>query len=85
MVNKLGQGAATEMNSRHKIGVIHIDFFEAVKESEAAKIRKRSFGEVGKGRPLDVNYKVIQMVKRDTPTASISIRYNNPRNWVFGH
>ncbi|MFT5523975.1 MAG: hypothetical protein ACI9HK_001924 [Pirellulaceae bacterium] len=76
VVNTLGNGAATEMRSRHNQGIVHVDFYEAVPSGEVLPSRK--FGEVGKGRPLDVAYTVQQMTRRDSPIASISIRYRNP-------
>ena len=75
VVNALGKGAATEMKSRNNLGVIHIDFFEAVPPEQDLPSRK--FGEVGRGKPLDVQYKTKQMKRRESPIAQISIRYRN--------
>lgn len=76
VLNKLGQGAATEMNSRNNLGVIHVSFFEAVPPGE--KLPSRNFGEVGKGELMDVAYKSVSMTRRKSPIAQVSIRYRNP-------
>lgn len=74
VVNKLGQGAATEMKSRHRLGVIHVEFFAAVPENGSLP---RGHGEIGRGQTMDVNYKTKAFKFRDSPLANISIRYSN--------
>ena len=76
VLKKLGHGAATEMNSRNKVGVIHVDFYEAVPPGQ--KLPSRTFGEVGKGELMNVAYKSVSMTRRKSPIAQISIRYRNP-------
>ena len=75
-VNELGKGAATQLKCRHKQGIIHVEFYEAVPPAE--ELPSRRFGEVGKGRAMDVSYQVQQMKRRESPIASVSIRYSNP-------
>ncbi|MDA8564354.1 hypothetical protein N9L06_07885, partial [Mariniblastus sp.] len=77
VINKLGEGAATEMQSRNNNGVIHVAFFESVPMDEA--LPTRSAGEAGKGELMDVKYAVKEMQTRQTPISQISVRYRNKR------
>ncbi len=74
VVNELGKGAATAKKVRTRRGVINVKFFEAVPEGQS--LPSRRFGEVGKGKPMDVAYKVKRMVKRQTPISNVGIRYS---------
>lgn len=75
VINKLGEGAATEMQSRNSEGVIHVAFFESVPMDEA--LPARSAGEAGKGELMDIDYEVKKMQTRESPISQISIRYRN--------
>ncbi|MCR9201356.1 MAG: hypothetical protein NXI04_22155 [Planctomycetaceae bacterium] len=74
VVNKLGEGAATEMKSRHRLGVMHVEFYVAVPENGSLP---RGHGEIGRGKTMDVGYEVKPLKFRDSPVANISIRYSN--------
>ena len=74
VVNELGKGAASALKVRTRRGVINVKFFEAVPPGE--DLPSRSFGEVGKGEPVDVAYKTQQMKRRETPISNVSIRYS---------
>jgi hypothetical protein len=77
VVNELGKGAATALKSRSSRGVINVQFFEAVPPDQ--QLPSRSFGEVGKGKPMTVRYDVRPVKRRDVPAANISIRYSQVR------
>lgn len=74
VVNKLGEGAATEMNSRHRLGVIQVEFFL---EAGADGSLPRGHGEIGRGQQMDVGYSVKQVKFRDSPVSIVSVRYAN--------
>lgn len=74
VVNELGKGAATAMKSRNRKGIINVKFFEAVPPEQS--LPSRTFGEVGKGEPIDIGYKTTRMKRRETPVSNISIRYS---------
>ncbi|MCA9048381.1 MAG: hypothetical protein KDA89_06615 [Planctomycetaceae bacterium] len=75
VINELGKGAATARKSRSSRGVINVQFFEAAPPGQ--DLPARSFGEVGTGKPVDVDYDVIQLQRRETPIVNIAVRYSN--------
>ncbi|MEI8022531.1 MAG: hypothetical protein WCH39_30255, partial [Schlesneria sp.] len=76
VVNKLGQGAATQLNTRGSVGVITAQFREACPPNGSLS---RSFGgETGKGEPLDQKYKLEPVKIGDRVLSTVSIRYNRP-------
>ncbi|MGD9857372.1 MAG: hypothetical protein AB7U20_20710, partial [Planctomycetaceae bacterium] len=75
VINELGKGAASARNSRNSLGVITVQFFEAVPPGE--ELPARSFGEVGQGELMTVKYDVQPMTLRTAPIVTISIRYHN--------
>ncbi|WP_010585818.1 hypothetical protein [Schlesneria paludicola] len=77
VVNKLGQGAATQLNTRGAVGVITAQFRESCRPNGSLS---RSFGgETGKGAPLDQQFKLEPVKIGDRVLSTVSIRYNRPQ------
>ncbi len=75
VINEAGKGAASERKTRGSRGVITVQFFEA--SEQPLDLPSRSFGEVGKGKPMDVAYTVKEVFLRDSPVSVVSIRYSH--------
>lgn len=74
VVNKLGQGAASEKEVRGKTGVITVRFFDAYDPNE--RPRGRNFGETGKGQPRKQDYRLVEAVIGTEPLSIVSVRYS---------
>ncbi len=74
VVNKLGQGAASELKVRGKTGVITVRFFDSYRPDE--KPRGRNFGETGKGQPRKQDYQLVESVIGSEPLSIVTVRYS---------
>jgi hypothetical protein len=74
VVNKLGQGAASELKVRGKTGVITVRFFDSYRPDE--KPRGRNFGETGKGQPRKQDYQLVESVIGTEPLSIVTVRYS---------
>jgi hypothetical protein len=74
VVNRLGQGAASELNVRGKTGVITVRFFDSYRPDE--KPRGRNFGETGKGQPRKQDYQLVESVIGTEPLSIVTVRYS---------
>lgn len=75
VVNELGKGAAAAIAARGTRGAITVQFFEAVPAGQ--QLPARSVGkEVGVGKPIDVEYTVKPMTRRDVAIATVTIHYS---------
>ena len=75
VINQPGKGAATERKARGSRGVMTVQFFEA--SDHPSDLPARAFGEVGKGKPMDVAYNTKEVFLRDAPVSVVSIRYSH--------
>lgn len=73
VVNELGKGAASSKKVRSGIGIVTAAFKDACEPHE--NLRKRNFGETGKGAGMRVDYQLKQVKIGTDPIAIISIRY----------
>ena len=75
VVNEYGKGAATARRSRGTRGVINVLFFEAVPEGERLPARAVG-GEVGVGKPIDVDLETRKMTRQPVPIANVTLHYS---------
>jgi hypothetical protein len=73
VVNEFGKGAATARKSRSTRGVINVQFFEAVPQGQ--NLPARAIGEVGVGRPIDVDLQAKSVVRSEVPKVNLAIHY----------
>jgi hypothetical protein len=75
VVNKLGEGAASQLNVRStKTGFVTATFFDACEPN--GKLRGRNFGETGKGEGMRVDYELKPVQVAKVPLSIVSIRYS---------
>ncbi|MBI1348018.1 hypothetical protein GC163_17230 [bacterium] len=75
-VAKLGEGAASALNTRGSVGVITVQFREACPPD--GKLSGRSFGEIAKGEALPEKLKAVPVQIGANVLSTVSIRYNRP-------